>query len=373
MDGWGFRQPVVYCSGDGLSRGLAHGESIRTEVRKAVHTWEAALSERTGKPPQEAVSALLDGTDFAATVTARCPDLVEEVRGIARGANLDMRTVLAYNLMDEEWWFFRDFPRGVTGCTVVARMHERDSRSALRIVLGQTMDLPASMDGSQIVLRVRTGDAPEALILSAAGMIGLAGANCAGVSVCVNTLSMLEHSVSGIPVAFVLRMLLGCSDVTDAAAVLRSIPHASGQQYLVADVSGMHGFECSATGVWEWTSPDDRYVAHTNHVLSGASCNAEVSSTLIASGYVASSQRRLDFANAQRDTVQSASDVKRLLSDRTTPICVRSDGGRGSITFAAVVFEPAIPPTVEICLGQPDRTSWERYQWSPVVSEATPA
>jgi hypothetical protein len=342
-------------------------------VRNAIHTWEAALSERSGRPPQEAVSALLDGTDLVATVTARCQDLVEEVRGIARGANLDMRTVLAYNLMDEDWWFFRDFPRGVTGCTVVARMQQRDRRSAWPIVLGQTMDLPASMDGSQIVLRVRAGDAPEALILSAAGMIGLAGANCAGVSVCVNTLSMLEHSASGIPVAFVLRLLLGCSDVRAAAAVLRNIPHASGQQYLLADASGMHGFECSATGVWEWTSADDRYVAHTNHVLSEAAVDAGVSSILVGSGYVASSQRRLDFANAQRETVQSASDVKRLLADRTTPICVRADGGRGSITFAAVVFEPAIPPTVEMCLGQPDRTLWERYQWSPVASEATRA
>ena len=339
-------------------------------MRTAVEIWEAALAARTGRPPKEAVSALLDGTEFVAIVTARCPDLLEEVRGIARGANLDMSTVLAYNLMDEEWWFFRDYPRGVTGCTVVARVQQRDRRSAPCIVLGQTMDLPASMDGSQIVLRVRDGGATEAVLLSAAGMIGLAGANSAGVCVCVNTLSMLEHLASGLPVAFVLRLLLSCTDVQAAATVLRRVPHASGQQYLVADPSGMRGFECSATGVWEWTGPDDHYVAHTNHVVSDASVDEAISTKLVASGYLASSQRRLDFANAQRDAIHSASDVKTLLADRTTPICVSTDGGRGSITFGAVLFDIGIPPAVEISLGQPDRTPWEGYRWSAVEREA---
>ena len=358
MDGWGSPPPVVHCSGDGLSRGLAHGKSIRNEVRAAVRAWEESITARTGLPSREAVSALLDGTELVSSITSQCPDLLEEVRGIARGANLDMRTVLAYNLMDEEWWFFRDLPRGVTGCTVVARMQPRHRTGTPRVVLGQTMDLPAAMDGSQIVLRIRDGDAPEALVLSAAGMIGLAGANSAGVSVCVNTLSMLEHSGRGLPVAFVLRLLLRCNDVPAADAVLRGVAHASGQQYLVADAYGMRGFECSATGVWEWTGPNEGYVAHTNHVLSDAPVDEAVSNTLVASGYVASSQRRLDFATAQRDVVQSASDVKGVLADRTTPICVRADGGRGSITFAAVVFEAAIPPAVEMCLGQPDRTPW---------------
>jgi isopenicillin-N N-acyltransferase-like protein len=371
MDGRVDQPLVVSCIGDGLARGLAHGESIRDEVRAAIQKWESELGARTGRPPAEAISALLDETDLKASVAALTPDLLEEVRGIARGANLDIRTVLAYNLMDEEWWFFRDPPRGLNGCTVVARLHT--SGESRRTAIGQTMDRPASMDGSQIVLRVSPPGGPDALVLSAAGMIGLTGVNSAGIAVCVNTLSMLEHSANGLPVAFVLRLLVGCTRLADATAVLRRVPHASGQQYLVASAEGAHGFECSAAGVWEWTAPDDQYLAHTNHPISNTPLDDDAVTRAQASGHAAFSQRRLEFVRSQRERVQSATDLKQLLADRTTPICVHPSAARGSTTFGAVVFEPTAPPSVAICLGMPDRAPWHQYQGSSIEREAARA
>ena len=64
------------------------------------------------------------------------------------------------------------------------------------------------MDGGQTVVRVTSEDGPRTAVLTAAGMIGLTGANSAGLGVCVNALSMLRHSpdrrmVLGVPVAHV--------------------------------------------------------------------------------------------------------------------------------------------------------------------------
>src|SRR5438034_663001 len=75
-------------------------------------------------------------------------------------------------------------------------------------LLAQNMDLPEVMDGGQTILRSTAPDGTRTVVLTAAGMIGLTGCSSAGVGVCVNTLSMLNHSPDGLPVAFVVRGLL---------------------------------------------------------------------------------------------------------------------------------------------------------------------
>src|SRR5947209_19361520 len=100
------RSAIVDCIGEGRSRGQAHGESIRARVRDAVERWETAVGEATGRRSiDHYVSTFLGTTSIAATAQKIAPDLFDEVLGIAEGAGLREETVLAYNLMDEEWWF----------------------------------------------------------------------------------------------------------------------------------------------------------------------------------------------------------------------------------------------------------------------------
>ena len=55
------------------------------------------------------------------------------------------------------------------------------------------MHLPASTDG------------PAQIIIAQVGIIGLSGANDAGIGVVVNNLWQLQHGTAGLPVAFVIR------------------------------------------------------------------------------------------------------------------------------------------------------------------------
>jgi isopenicillin-N N-acyltransferase like protein len=182
---------VVDCAGEGRARGQAHGESAREAVRAAIGRW----AEATSTPIERYAGAFLETTELLPAIARHCPDLHEELHGIAEGAGLPFALVAAYNLMDEQWWY--DAERG---CSVVGVAHD-----GARAVLAQNMDLPVFMDRSQLVLRVSGPDQPEALVLSSAGLLGLTGVNAAGVAVCVNTLMMLRHSRRGLPVAAVLR------------------------------------------------------------------------------------------------------------------------------------------------------------------------
>ena len=235
----------IECHGDGRTRGRAQGETLRAQIADAFERWAEHTAHATGMHPDAYVEALLADTDFLPAIARHTPELLEEVRGIAEGSGMTLDSVLAYNLMDEQWWHQADLVAG-HACSLLAVPAE-DGRPAL---VAQNMDLPDWMDGAQAVVHHHTPSG-DALVLTAAGMIGLTGVNSDGVGVCVNTLAMLHHSADGLPVAFAMRGALERSSAADAAAFLRSAPHASGQHYAVVGRDGAAGLECSAAGAEE--------------------------------------------------------------------------------------------------------------------------
>jgi isopenicillin-N N-acyltransferase-like protein len=220
---------LVDVGGDGTARGAIHGETLRPLIGAALDRWRQDIGRRTRRDPDGYIADFLGATDFARTITDLCADLYAEVLAIARASRQPADHVLAYNLMDEEWRYGHALGGG---CSVIgARVGPENT-----VMLAQNMDLPLSMDGSQVLLRIAAdGDQPAQLVPTAAGMIGLFGVNAAGVACCVNTLSTLPCGSGGLPVAFVIRQVLTYRDAASAAGFLTSVPHASGQHYAIAD------------------------------------------------------------------------------------------------------------------------------------------
>lgn len=92
-------------AGSGRERGRAHGEELRPRIEAALARWDEDAARRSGRTAREHVAAFLAGTSFAAACERHTPDLLDEVRGIAEGSGARFERILAYNLMDEEWWW----------------------------------------------------------------------------------------------------------------------------------------------------------------------------------------------------------------------------------------------------------------------------
>jgi isopenicillin-N N-acyltransferase like protein len=352
---------VVDCTGDGRSRGRMHGEAAKGLVRDALQRWADATARPAGIPITRYVSGFLSDTALLAAIENQLPDLVEEMRGIAEGAGVPFDQIAAYNLMDEQWWY--DLERGPNaepGCSVVA-VADRSTGPAL---LGQNMDLPASMDGGQVVLRIQAPGQPEALVLSAAGLLGLTGVNRAGLGICVNTLLMLQHSRSGLPVAAVIRGALRHERREAALAFLQSVSHASGQHYAVGDPGGIEGIECSAGATVPSPRVSGSTLIHTNHPLANDRIDPVAEAALERRGSVADSKRRLAFLNEQSASIRQAADIKRVLADRSVPICKTPTLERNSTTFGSVIFELTQTPRAHFCPGLPTSDQWEELGWS---------
>lgn len=338
---------MVELDGTGRSRGQAHGEELRSLIAQAMDRWRTRIAEQYGCSPEGYVRDFLGSTRFVKTVRSLSPDLYDEVVAIAAGSNQPLDEVMAYNLMDEEW---RHNHQAATGCSVIGTALDGGT-----ILLSQNMDLPTFMGGSQAVLRIAAaGNQPAQLVLTAAGMIGLFGVNEAGVACCVNTLKSLPSGRTGMPVAFVVRQILGHRDAESAGRYLETAPHASGQHYAVADRRGVHGYECSADKCVP--GPRQDWLVHTNHPLWTNSASTEEMP-------LATSYARLRALQAGLPGVQRSGDVEPLLSSTETGLCVSPMPDRTTATFCSAEFVLTSPPSVRIALGRPNEVPWQPVGW----------
>jgi isopenicillin-N N-acyltransferase like protein len=340
----------IECRGDGRTRGRAQGEALRAQIADAFERWAEHTAHATGMHPDAYVEALLADTDFVPAIVRHTPDLLEEVRGIAEGSGMTLDNVLAYNLMDEQWWH-QEGLAARDACSLLAVPADAEHPG----LVAQNMDLPDWMDGAQAIVHHRT-PAGEALVLTAAGMIGLTGVNSDGVGVCVNTLAMLHHSTDGLPVAFAMRGALERSSAADATGFLRETPHASGQHYAVVGRDGAAGLECSAAGAVESAS-GERF-CHTNHPLR----SEDVDPTADGPTGTADSRTRQKRLERSAGTVAGAEDCMRLLSDRDAPLSVHPAADSPWLTFGSVVYELGQPVRAWVAAGPPDHTPYAEHQ-----------
>jgi predicted choloylglycine hydrolase len=253
-------------SGSAYARGRQLGTARRKQIQAYWVDWMKALRSAGVADPEAYIAAFREDTNFLPAIAEHTPDLLDEVRGIADGADQNPEWLLASQLMDEEWAYRPRYRRS-------DEARQKCSSIAIRAAegptwIGQNMDLPAYTDGHQTLLHIAPhAEERGALVLTIGGMIGLLGVNARAIGVCVNSLPQLPAAREGLPVAFVIRKLLQAESVRAAVDIIHRVPHATAQHYLIAGPSEMRSFEVSAAGVREFHSSDPSRVLHTNHPL----------------------------------------------------------------------------------------------------------
>lgn len=338
---------VLECAGSPREVGRAHGETGRELISTGMDRWRANLNAKRSDSDAY-IATLLARTAFLPAIERCAPRLLDELRGIAEGSGQSFEHVLAYNLLDEEWSFRVDrLSDTAPGCTAVA---------IAGTAIGQTMDIPTVHDGTQVVLAIEPESGPSHRVFTAAGMLGLNGANSAGVGVVVNNLSQLPTSAKGLPVICILRRILEHETAASAAEWVESVHHAIGQHYLIGDQTEIVSLEGAANGVYR-APVGERYV-HANHPLA----NPEPADD--APDIEARSNTRNRAARAEELMLEARSqdDLQRILEDRQAPIsCERREG---FMTFGATSIALTTPPIMRVTAGPPHETPWTEVAWA---------
>lgn len=336
----------IICSGSAREVGQAHGESLRSLIQTTLERWKSSLVREGWGHPDAYLANFVSKTQYEAALQRWTPNLIDELRGIAEGSAVPYAHLLAYNLLDEEWWYSKRPVAQAPGCTVIAKRIDDNTT-----LLAQNMDIGSVYDGAQAVVHIRSKGLPEVHMFTYAGMVGLNGCNEAGIGVVVNNLAMLPHATSGLPVAAVVRGILAQDSMAKATEFVTNIAHASGQHYAIGTKEQILSFECSAEGVTRDLRVD-QVLLHTNHPLT-----VEPPSGGWQAGNVPNSRARFDLVATHIDSISNQQDLESALSDQTIPVSI-SPSARRSFTFGTTSLLLGHKPKMRVTAGPPHCTAF---------------
>lgn len=259
------------------------------------------------------------------------PHLVEELRGIAQGSQIDFDSLLALNCRTEilpSDFLVRALDTELTNDERDTHLNECTSLSFKRddadTWLSQNWDWVGLQRNALVVNACKPEQAPEYITVTEAGMLAKIGINSHGLGVCLNILrSNNDGQTVGMPVHFLLRAVLECETVAQVKRMVAGYSFTSSSNVLVADASGdMASLELSPSGS-RIIEPDNDGLCHTNHFI-----NKEFS--VNDAGFVGneSTTKRLERASTHIGALCNLADIKHLLSnteDGVNSICKFAD------------------------------------------------
>jgi predicted choloylglycine hydrolase len=364
--------PVLELSGNAYERGLQHGKALKQDIAAVYAKWKDNIRKETKGDPDSVLDAFRKAIHFEPITRKYAPALLDEMKGLAVGSGQEYKDVYAFQLVDE-YWVYRNRENNAekhhcSGIGVPATA----GRPAF---IAQNMDLENYMQGYQVLLHISaTVTEPEQYILSCAGLLALGGMNGKGIGLCMNTLMELESSTDGLPVAFIVRAVLAKQEGKEALQFLKTIKHASGQNYILGIADSVFDFEASANQVVRFQPATSQAVYHTNHAL----VNHDVKPWYknyheeVISGVSKPRDSEIRFASLERRLNKPAAgitedQIKQTLRSKDnakSPVCrAYSENGFG-FTFSSILYTLGGKRSVSLTNGSPDQSEYKTFYFS---------
>jgi isopenicillin-N N-acyltransferase-like protein len=240
--------PIINLSGTSEEIGLAHGSLLSDKIKT---TWDFYRS--IFKFSDEKLKEL--ASDFKNEIATFCPEYIQEIEGIAKGAKLDAWKIYALNSRTE---IIRLQGNSKQECTALAFKNQG--------LIGENWDWAQEFEDLIVVLKIEKPCGHKILTLTEPGIIGKIGLNSAGVGLCLTILNCYSKP-SGLPFHILLRKILDSRSFTEACQTIENANLNSMSNILVADGNGNAKNYEIARSNWKLWGENENDIAHTNHYL----------------------------------------------------------------------------------------------------------
>jgi isopenicillin-N N-acyltransferase-like protein len=337
-------------------RGYQHGAALRYVIQKGVAQWKQWINEILGQQDVEIeIAEFIHDTDYLKGIRKHAPDLYEELQGISKGAGVDFQTLYAYQMFDELVVYVIKKYRLVhcSGFGVYGR-------DALPNILGQNNDLPPYYAGTHTVLRIKYPRNHEALVFTWAGLLAQNGVNNQNLGVTMNIVPTAKGQKDGVPMPYIIRMILEQQSRDDAVAFLLSLGgSAAPMNFIIGDGVKVVTVENTADGAKVFEDfAGERWVAHTNHQL-------DIDVSMLDKGAVSKTVERLAALEEMLKGKAGKVDEERAKEIfRTKPVLKNFVTDPGFPTMESIVIE-LIPdnPRMHVSPGPPDSNRYSTFDF----------
>jgi len=340
--------PLIEVSGAPHARGVAYGEQARERILRGVAHYSEQLR-----------ASAFDEKDLAEVASQLVPlieafdlSLVDEMRGIAKGADIPFEHILLLNARTEVLQLAarRANKRPVDpvpdGCTGVIVLPSATSHG--KLIHAQNWDWKVECAETAVVLHVRRDDGPDVLTFTEAGGLARAGMNAAGIAITGNYLeSDRDYQRLGVPLALIRRNALEQEHLALAMKAIYCTEKSASNNMMVSHAEGVAiDFECAPDETFQ-VQPNNGLLVHANHWQSPVAL-AKIKDTGIKSTPDSLYRdTRVEGALAPHVGKIDASHVKNALMDKfgyPWSVCRpprQSNKNNLSATVAMIVMEPA--------------------------------
>jgi hypothetical protein len=187
----------------------------------------------------------------------------------------------------------------------------------------------------------------------------------------------LKASSSGLPVAFIIRKIINSTEKEEVLRFIKTVNHASEQNYMIGIKGEVYDFEASANKVVRYNPNNENgTVYHTNHPVTNDDLKAWFAK------YGPNLQDKLKPTNSDSylrfKAVEKRMTAKSEISDVLIKEALRSkdnqknpvyrtnnEDGKG-FTFASVIMTFTKKPTIQILAGPPDESDYTTFEFSKI-------
>jgi len=252
--------PFIKVSGSHREIGHQIGEACREQVRHSINNARSLLSETYDELQLTWEGAQIQSHKYMPFAEEHYPKYVEEMKGIAEGANVPYDDVAGLYAMEA----VTTDALHLTKCTsfAVNQIHTANQH----VLIAHNEDWVPEDEPDVYMVHACPDHEPPFLAMSYGGLLPNIGINALGIAQCCDTVYPTDIRI-GIPRVVVARAVLGARNLSQAIHHMVAPQRAAGYNHLLAHESGeLYNVEVSARR-FALLYAEDGFQVHTNHYL----------------------------------------------------------------------------------------------------------
>ncbi|XWW92725.1 hypothetical protein V2A60_000651 [Cordyceps javanica] len=381
------RYQHVFVKGTPFERGFQHGSQASAKIQFNISKYKTLES----MPKNEVVDRYVHEY-YIPSIKAEFPRGLDEMKGIAEGANVGLEDIVMLNARYDLSRHVRHSRGSPNECTSLSLSSDPRSGEGGGVFVAQNWDISPWLRDNDTIIVLHSVDpdnddvrAPRSTIaLTEAGQLGRSGMNSLGMAVCANSLwssqdffpSQGEPSVQPfLPVSLSRRMILECGNVGQALQTVSKMSRHTSNNLMVGCKSGiLMDVELTPRDAFiihpatiETASGSLRLLTHANHFVSPAF----LSRSDIKDGYGGGSSfyrdrrlyQRLEQSARAGDGMLTVQEIQQAFKDHAgypQSLCEHATENSSSVTVACVVYDLS-RLEMHISTGNPCHEAWETY------------
>lgn len=252
--------PLIHISGSHREMGRQMGEACREQVAHSIDNGRKLVSDAYAELQLTWEGAIIQARKYMPFAEERYPQYVEEMRGIAEGANVAFGDVAAINAMEA----VTTDALHLTKCTSMAVNQERTANG--HVLIAHNEDWLPEDEPDVIMIHATPDDEPPFLAMTYGALLPNIGFNAHGIAQCCDSVYPNDSRI-GVPRIIVSRAVLAAKTPADAIRAVIAPQRAAGYNHLIVHESGeMYNVEVSARR-FAVLYQQDGIIVHTNHFI----------------------------------------------------------------------------------------------------------